>query len=73
MGVPEPDAIFVAVGSCSSFAGLLLGARLAGLGSQVVGVRIIEEDVANRLKIARIVNRAARYMRRRDPAASTGR
>jgi hypothetical protein len=33
-----------------------------------VGVRVIEEDVANRPKIAQMVNRAARYLRRRDPA-----
>jgi 1-aminocyclopropane-1-carboxylate deaminase/D-cysteine desulfhydrase-like pyridoxal-dependent ACC family enzyme len=66
MGIPQPEAIFVAVGSCGTFAGLSLGARLAGLGSRITGVRIIEEDVANRPKIARMVNRAARYMRRRD-------
>lgn len=67
-GAPEPDALFVAVGSCGTFAGLLLGARLARLGCRIVGVRIIEEDVANRRKIARMVNRAARYLRRRDPS-----
>jgi D-cysteine desulfhydrase len=64
----EPEAVFVAVGSCGTFAGLLLGARLAGIGSRIVGVRVIEEDVANRTKIARMVNRAARYLRQRDPA-----
>ena len=67
-GRPEPEAIFLAVGSCGTFAGLLLGARLAGLGCRIAGVRIIEEDVANRRKIARMVNRAARYLRRRDPS-----
>ena len=67
-GMPDPEAIFVAVGSCGTFAGLLLGARLAGLGSRIVGVRIIEDDVANRNKIARMVNRAARYLHRRDPS-----
>ena len=56
------------MGSCGTYAGLLLGARLAGLGCRIVGVRIIEEDVANRRKIARMVNRAARYLRRRDPS-----
>jgi D-cysteine desulfhydrase len=65
---PQPDAIFIAAGSCGSLAGLLLGARLAGLTSQVVGVRVIEEDVANRPKIARMVNKAARYLRQRDPS-----
>jgi D-cysteine desulfhydrase len=68
LGEPEPEALFVAAGSCGTFAGLILGARLAALGTRVVGVRIIEEDVANRHKIARMVNRAARTLRRRDPS-----
>lgn len=68
MGESEPEAVFVAVGSCGTFAGLLLGARLAGLDSRIVGVRIIEEDVANRAKIARMVNKTGRTLRRHDPS-----
>jgi 1-aminocyclopropane-1-carboxylate deaminase/D-cysteine desulfhydrase-like pyridoxal-dependent ACC family enzyme len=67
-GRPEPDEIWVAAGSCGTFAGLLLGARLAGLGSRVVGVRVIEEDVANRAKVAALANRTARRLRHLDPA-----
>lgn len=67
LGGPEPESIWVAVGSCGTIAGLILGARLAGIRSRIVGVRIIEEDVANRAKIARLVNRASRYLRRHDP------
>ena len=73
MQAPWPDAIFVPVGSCGTFAGLILGMRLVGLTStgslgqcRVIGVRVIEEDVANRPKIARMLNQAARYLRRRD-------
>lgn len=65
-GISEPEAIFVPVGSCGTFAGLILGARLTGLSSRVVGVRVIEENVANRSKIARLVKRTARYLRRLD-------
>jgi 1-aminocyclopropane-1-carboxylate deaminase/D-cysteine desulfhydrase-like pyridoxal-dependent ACC family enzyme len=68
MGNPDPESIFVGVGSCGTFAGLLLGARLAGFASRIVGVRVIEEDVANRKKIARMVNQAAHYLRRLDPS-----
>ncbi len=68
LALREPDEIWVAAGSCGTFAGLLLGARLAGLGSHVTGVRVIEEDVANPAKVARLANRAARYLRRLDPA-----
>ncbi|HSJ59445.1 MAG TPA: pyridoxal-phosphate dependent enzyme [Anaerolineae bacterium] len=65
---PLPDAILVAAGSCGTFAGLLLGMRLAGLPVRVVGVRVTGEDVANRAKVARLASRAARYLRERDPS-----
>jgi D-cysteine desulfhydrase len=67
-GEQEPGVVFCAVGSCGTFAGLLLGARLAGLALRVAGVRIIEEDQANAAKIARLANRAAEYLRHLDPA-----
>ena len=68
LGEKEPEAIFCAVGSCGTFAGLLLGARLAGLESRVVGVPIIEQGQANAAKIAGMANRATRFLRRHDPA-----
>jgi D-cysteine desulfhydrase len=68
MEEPEPEAVYVAVGSCGTMAGLLLGMRLAELDSRVVGVRIIEEDVAHRSKVAKMATRAARYLRRLDPS-----
>jgi len=68
LGEREPEAIFCAVGSCGTFAGLVLGARLAGLESQIVGVPIIEQDQANAVKIAHMANRAAGFLRHNDPA-----
>ncbi len=67
MGIPEPEAVFVAVGSCGTFAGLLLGAKLVGLGSRIIGVRVIEENIANQAKVARMVNRTVRFLRKFDP------
>ena len=66
--MPLPDAVFVAAGSCGTFAGLLLGARLAGLATRIVGVRVVDTDVANAAKVARLANRAARYLHRCDAA-----
>ncbi len=66
-GIPEPEAIFVAVGSCGTFAGLLLGAKLANLRSRIIGVRVVEENIASRAKVARMVNRTARFLRKLDP------
>jgi 1-aminocyclopropane-1-carboxylate deaminase/D-cysteine desulfhydrase-like pyridoxal-dependent ACC family enzyme len=68
LGEREPEAIFCAVGSCGTFAGLLLGARLAGIESRIVGVPIIEQDQANAVKIARMANRAAGLLQHHDPA-----
>jgi len=38
--LPEPEHIFVPVGSCSTLAGLTLGAQLSGLKSKVIGIRV---------------------------------
>lgn len=38
--LPEPEHIFVAVGSCSTLAGLTLGAKLCGLNSKIIGIRV---------------------------------
>jgi D-cysteine desulfhydrase len=65
-GAFVPDALFVAVGSCGTMAGLLLGARLAGLPGRIVGVRVTEADVADRAKIARLASRAGRYLHKAD-------
>ncbi len=68
MAAPQPQEIYVAVGSCGTYAGLFLGARLAGLSSRIVGVQVIERNIANGPKIAGMVNRTARYLSRRDPS-----
>ena len=45
--LPEPDDIFLALGSGGTTAGLALGCALAGLGSRVVGVRVVEKLICN--------------------------
>lgn len=55
--LPEPRFIFVAVGTCGTMAGLEVGVRLAGLKSQVIGVRVADQVVANAWAISRMVRR----------------
>ena len=45
--LPEPDDIFVPLGSGGTTAGLALGCALAGLKSRVVGVRVVEKLICN--------------------------
>lgn len=60
--LPEPDFIFATYGSGSTAAGLLLGARIAGLRSEVVPVRVVDRFACNRYLLARHVNAAARFL-----------
>ncbi len=42
--MPEPDYIYVPMGSCGTVVGLMLGVRAAGLCSQVVGIAVEPDD-----------------------------
>jgi 1-aminocyclopropane-1-carboxylate deaminase/D-cysteine desulfhydrase-like pyridoxal-dependent ACC family enzyme len=60
--LPEPDFIFVTYGSGSTAAGLLLGARVAGLRTEVVTVRVVDKFMCNRYILAHHVNATARFL-----------
>lgn len=66
--LPEPDVIFVAMGSLGTAAGLLLGCKLAGLGSQVVGVAVSYRWYCTPRRCVRVARRTLRLMRRLDPS-----
>jgi len=68
--LPQPDFIFVTYGSGSTAAGLLLGAGLAGLRSEVVAVRVVDRFMCNRYLLARHVNAAARFLRDNAPGSN---
>ena len=60
--LPEPRFIFVPVGTCGTIAGLIVGVRLAGLRTQIVGVRVADSVVANSWAISRMVRRILRLI-----------
>jgi D-cysteine desulfhydrase len=62
--LPAPAAVFVALGSGGSAAGLALGLALAGLETPVVAVRVVERVLANRSLTRLLAWRAARLLRR---------
>jgi 1-aminocyclopropane-1-carboxylate deaminase len=49
--VPAPDLIYIPVGSCGTFAGLLLGLRAVGLESKIVAVAVEPEEIENEFYI----------------------
>lgn len=62
--LPEPDFIFIPVGSGGTHAGLVLGLRLAELRSRVVGVLVTDVLPPTPRRLAALANRALRLLRR---------
>ncbi len=66
--MPMPEYIYLAGGSGGTAAGLLLGAKLCGLPSQIKIVRVADPHMVNETIISIMANRAARLLRRMEPS-----
>ncbi len=64
--LPRPKAIYLAVGSGGTVAGLVLGLRLAGLRARVVGIQVAPRLLANPKVSLRLARKALKVMRRHD-------
>lgn len=60
--LPEPDAVFVAMGSGGTAAGLLVGLAASGLKSRVVGVRVAQWPWSSREVVLWLARRAAELL-----------
>jgi D-cysteine desulfhydrase len=66
--LPEPAEIHLPVGSGGTFAGLVLGARLAGLRGRIVGVLVTDILPPGPRRLARLANATLALLRRCDPS-----
>jgi len=64
--IPMPDHIYVALGTGGTAAGLLLGARLAGVTSEIVAVRVVHRVWGHRHTVLRLAKTAARWLHRHE-------
>ena len=64
--VPLPQTIYLAVGTCGTMAGLVLGLRLSGLNIPVVGVQVAPSAFANPKAVLRLARKALKLMQRLD-------
>lgn len=64
--VSPPQMIFVAAGTCGTMAGLVLGLRLSGLSTRVVGVQVAPSAFANSKAVLRLARKALKLMQRLD-------
>lgn len=71
--LPAPDRIYVALGSGGTAAGLLVGLRLAGLGSEVVAVRAAPSWLASEMRVNLLTRRTLTLLRKHGaPAVRLG-
>ena len=64
--LPEPDAVFVALGTGGTAAGLAVGLAAAGVTAKIVGVRVVPRSLANHTVLRAHVNRAVAHLRALD-------
>ena len=64
--MPEPSAIFVALGSGGTVAGLSVGLAAYGFTTPVIGVRVTPRLVCNRAVVVNLINGTVRYLRNID-------
>jgi D-cysteine desulfhydrase len=65
--LPEPDLIYLPVGSCGTAAGVLLGIKAAGLKSRVVGIAVAPEKYANARNITKLFDDSVRLLTKLEP------
>jgi D-cysteine desulfhydrase len=65
--LPEPDIIYVPMGSMGTSAGLALGLKAAGLRSRLVAVRVIEDKWASPQALQRLLSRTATFLHKLEP------
>lgn len=65
---PEPDRIYVALGSMGTTVGLMLGLKAANLKSRVVCVRAVDEKTANVRKVPKLLYKTNSFLHLMDPS-----
>jgi len=66
--VPEPELIYVTLGSMGTAVGLILGLKAAGLHTRVVPVRVVPDFIANEKKAVKLFRRTNSLLASLDPS-----
>jgi 1-aminocyclopropane-1-carboxylate deaminase/D-cysteine desulfhydrase-like pyridoxal-dependent ACC family enzyme len=64
--LPEPDFVYVPLGSMGTSAGLTLGLKAAGLRTQVLPVRVIEQHVSSLKKLLCLIRETEALLSKSD-------
>jgi 1-aminocyclopropane-1-carboxylate deaminase/D-cysteine desulfhydrase-like pyridoxal-dependent ACC family enzyme len=64
--MPEPDYIYIALGTMGTAAGLLLGLKASDIKSRIIAVRIIDKKIANIEKVKELFHKTNYYLNSLD-------
>ncbi|UCD85747.1 MAG: pyridoxal-phosphate dependent enzyme [Deltaproteobacteria bacterium] len=60
--MPEPDRIYVALGSMGTAVGLILGLKAADLKSRVISVRVVDKKYADERKLIKLFHKVNSFL-----------
>ena len=66
--IPEPDRIYVALGSVGTVTGLLIGIKVLNIQSTLVPVRVVPSETANFETIKNLFTETVSFLRSLDPS-----
>jgi len=66
--MPEPDLIYIALGSAGTAVGLFLGVKLLGVKTNIVPVRVIEPEITGEERIRSAFDDTIAFLRNHDPS-----
>jgi D-cysteine desulfhydrase len=66
--IPEPDYIYVALGTMGTALGLIMGLKIVNLKSRVISVRVVDEKFAHMKKMIKIFHKTNSYLHSLDPS-----
>ena len=66
--IPEPDIIYIPLGTMGTAVGLILGLRAASLKSRVICVRVVDEKFASERKMINLFHKSNSFLRSLDPS-----
>jgi len=66
--IPEPDRIYVALGTTGTAVGLTLGLKAANLKSRVMSVRVVSEGIASPRKMVGLFHKTNSFLHSLDPS-----
>lgn len=70
--LPSPARLYVALGTMGTAAGLAVGLAAAGIDTEVIGVRVVDERFASQRKLTKRIEALGHLLRGADPSFFAG-